>query len=267
MDPDLDSLTSWRTDGLRDADGIMIGSDHALETWIPWWFANYSKYNNFPITVADLGMSVEMRKWCEERWEVLPLDVPMSLLKNRMPLIQERFSKKGKLRPQKRLCWFRIPFALLQSPYRRTIWMDVDCLVMGKIDELFDYAENPYGVVLGEDNRKEKIQTKVELGIIKPGEKHFNCGVMPYIHGNDLIKKWAISIIEKEGYYLGNQVFFLELLSELGINLPSFPKKFNWIVPESGINREAIILHFIEDAKDMGVQLVEDFYKTHKKIS
>lgn len=264
MNPDLESLTSWRTDGLIDADGIMIGSDHAFESWIPWWFANYSKYNNFPITVADLGMSIEMKKWCEDRWEVIPGDVPMSIFKNRMPLIQQKFSKKSKLYPQKRFCWFKIPFTLLQSPYRRTIWMDLDCLVMGKIDELFDYANNPYGVALGEDNRKEKIKVKVEVGIIKPGEKHFNCGVMPYLHGTDLIKKWATSIIEKEGYYLGNQVMFLELLSELGIDLPSFPKKYNWIVPELGVNREAIILHFTEDAKERGIQLVGDFYKTHR---
>jgi len=267
MDPDLDSITSWRTEGLLEKDGIMIGSDHALESWIPFWFANYSKYNNFPITVADFGMSLEMRKWCEKRWEVITVDLPLSLFKNRMPLIQQKLSRKGKLRPQKRYCWFRIPFALLKTPYRRTIWMDLDCLVMGKIDELFGYAENPFGVALGEDNRPEKIKTKIEVGIIKPGEKHFNCGVMPYLHGTELIQQWAASIIEKEGYYLGNQVFFLELLSERGINLPTLPKKYNWIVPESGVNRNATILHFIEDSKDMAVKLLDDFYKTHNKIS
>jgi hypothetical protein len=144
--------------------------------------------------------------------------------------------------------------------------MDLDCLVRGKLDELFDYANNPYGVALAEDPRPEKIRVKVKLGILKPGQKHFNCGVMPYLHDSELIRKWALSTIEKQGYYLGNQVFFLELLNELGIDLPTIPKKYNWLVPGSGIGEEAVVLHFIEEAKEMGLGLVEDFNKTKKSL-
>lgn len=266
MKSDIESFTSWRTDNLLNTDGIIIASDTALEKWIPWWISNYSKYNNYPITIVDLGMSVDMRAWCEKRGEVISLNVPIDLLKNRLPLFPIKLSKKSKLRPLKRYCWFRKPFTLLQSPYRRTIWADLDCLVLGKLDALFDYANNPFKVSVGLDNRVSKIRKKLEAGVLKPGGKNFNTGVIVYQHGADLIKQWVISIIEMEGYFLGDQDIFSRLVGDLGIDLPIIPKEYNWLVPESGLNNEAVILHFLEESKNMIKLLVEDFYQKSKKM-
>ena len=47
--------------------GVVVGSDIGSEWMLEWWFNNYSKHNDFPVTFVDYGMSLEASRWCEER--------------------------------------------------------------------------------------------------------------------------------------------------------------------------------------------------------
>ena len=70
------NYSQWRTEGLKEEDGILIGSDEHLEWAIPWWWENYSRFNSFPVAFADFGMSEAMRAWCRERGELIDLTFP-----------------------------------------------------------------------------------------------------------------------------------------------------------------------------------------------
>lgn len=260
----MSEATEWRSDSLIGGDGVLVGTDHDLESWLPWWYANLCKHNDLPVTVIDFGMSLPMKQWCQQRWEVIPLDLPVSLFKNRMPLIEEKVGRK-KMRFMKRWCWFRKPFAFLKSPYTRTLWLDIDCLVLEGLNELFRYADNPYGVAMGVDLRQEKIQRKINAGILKPGEHNFNSGVIPYQHGAPLIQQWAQAVIDFEDYFLSDQDIFSRLVGDLHADIPIIPQKYNWLVPELGISKEAIVLHFMEDSKVLAQQLIDDFNKRKVK--
>ncbi len=50
-----------------------------------------------------------------------------------------------------RRAWFKKPLACLRSPFKRTIWIDLDCEVLGSLRGLFDTCQNPSGIALAKD--------------------------------------------------------------------------------------------------------------------
>ena len=136
------NFRKWRTEGLRDEDGVIIASDQELEWLIPWWWENYRRFNSHPVVFVDYGMSNEMRAWCQERGGVIDLFVPdvfsagnsllnLLILDNNIEGLDEGFWSH-------RTAWLKKPLACLQSPFKRSIWIDLDCEVRGSIAELFE---------------------------------------------------------------------------------------------------------------------------------
>lgn len=254
------SALSWRSEGLRSDDGILIGSDEEFESWIPWWYFNYSKYNSFPIAIADFGMSKKMLDWCAQKWEIIKVDPPEGLFEKRIePYLSQ---VESKFIPQKAkiwACWYLKPFILLQSPFQRTLWIDIDTLIRKSISELYEYAREPHQISMGIEEPEEKVNRLVPMGILRKGDKLFNSGVIVYLHKAEIVQQWAKATLEDEGFYLGDQQIFSKMVSKMDYEIPVLPKKYNWLVNNEGINQDAAILHFAGISKPMGQQLVKDF--------
>ena len=54
----------WRTEGLKEGDGVIVGSDYSQEWLLPWWWENYTKHNRYPVTFVDFGLSQEPIELC-----------------------------------------------------------------------------------------------------------------------------------------------------------------------------------------------------------
>ena len=87
---------------------------------------NICRFCDTPLThtFVDLGMSHYGKTFCSERGEVIPLQMDLA------------FSDGESVR-DKRHSWFKKPFALLLSPFAHSIWLDLDCEVLGSLAPLF----------------------------------------------------------------------------------------------------------------------------------
>ncbi len=228
----LNPYFSWRTEGLVDQDGVIMATDRYRQFLLPFWWENFKKFNDYPVTIVDLGMSEAARQWCQERGEVIKLSLPQYLF-NKRQLMSNRYFIQ-----QVRRAWFQKPFAMLLSPYRRTLWLDMDCQVNGNLAPIFSYAENASQMALCYSIPK-KPEDEIE----------YNSGVIAYLHGCPLIQEWARAIVEVEGDFKGDQNVLTKVIVEQKSPVTILPDLYNWRMKPWGFNEKALIIHWIDDTK------------------
>jgi hypothetical protein len=222
-------------DKIPCGDGILVGSDLAQEWLLPWWWDNYRKHNDHPVTWVDLGMTEKMRDWCRERGELIRL-----LVADIFVAPQEEVSPENTAYWQEhygtsfwacRDAWFKKPAAFLQTPYQRTIWIDSDCEVRGPLTPLFDYADHPSGISLCED-----------LYPLRRTPPVYNSGVVVYRWGLPLITTWAKLAFDKSAHFMGDQDILSKAIHDHKIDIVPFSGAYNRSRrdPEEG----AIVVHF-----------------------
>lgn len=167
-------------------DGVIVGCDAAQEWMLPWWWACYSAHNKAPVAFADFGMSAKGRDWCSSK---VKLDNALILQ------ITNKFPKT----------WFHKPFALLESPFDRSIWIDVDCEVRGSINEIFEFCD--LGFTVSEDPHA-----------VGCSNQYFNpplaTGVIGISGKPELLHRWTQSLTNHSAKYRGDQECFNDILKE-----------------------------------------------------
>lgn len=222
----------WRTQGIRDVDGVLVASDSAQEWLLPWWWDHYSKYNNYPVAFVDFGMSEEKKEWCREHGEFIPLpvldvfvageeEIDSSLLKEWKKIYGEKMWLNS------RNAWFKKPLACLQSPFLRTLWLDLDCEVRGSLAPVFDYSDHPSGIAL----HKERFYHS------------YNGGVICFRRGIPLIETWVSECFVKNHRFPADQELLSNILDEQKIAIGELPADMNWLI-SYGDNSDALIYHW-----------------------
>ena len=134
-------------------------------------------------------MTKEMKKWCEERGVLIPLFVPDIFVpvKSEMhpDLVAKSEEEFGTLFWSCRNAWFKKPLACLQTPFERSIWIDLDCEVRGGLGGLFEsYGES--------------------LSLTRyPGA--YNSGVIIFQHGVPIFEKWADLSLDQNHLFRGDE--------------------------------------------------------------
>src|SRR5579872_4291468 len=113
--------------------GVLIACDEKQEWLLPWWWENYSQENTLPVLLVDLGISEETRCWCQQHFRIIDFALEQNFVAPK-----EKLSKKvrsswkiyGKEFWQARNCWFIKPHLMLQTNFRSTLWIDLDCEVL-----------------------------------------------------------------------------------------------------------------------------------------
>src|SRR5579862_7309437 len=135
----------WRTDFNPQKNGIIVGTDLTQEWLLPWWWKHYSAFNAYPVAFVDFGMSDPVKDWCRERGELISLFVADVFVAEREEidpaLVKQMEEACGKEFWPSRHAWFKKPLACLQSPFVKSLWIDLDCEIRGQLDPLFDLCE------------------------------------------------------------------------------------------------------------------------------
>jgi hypothetical protein len=218
--------------------GILIGSDSNTEWLLPWWWKYYSKYNEFPVAIADFGLSPQMLKWCQKRFQVISLKCPQNFVQQRSSLskklaLQWQEEYKGDVW-QARLAWFKKPFACLQTPFDLTVWLDADCEVCGPLKPLFDV-----------------LKEGVELAIIKE-ESHvlvYNSGVLLFRSKASFLKKWAELCLNENDKFMGDQNALTELILAGKVRYTELDHKYNWRMIK-GYHDAIVVAHWCAWGKE-----------------
>ena len=142
--------------------GVIVGFDQEQEWLLDWWWSNYSAHNGLPVLFVDFGMSEAARRWCSERGA---LSEPTGL------------DCYG---------WFKKPLALLESPFKKAIWLDADCEVRGPLDRLFDFCEDG-GIGMTFDRGAPPPFREA----MPPDAPIYNSGVLAFNHGDPVVPQWA----------------------------------------------------------------------------
>lgn len=217
-------------------DGIIVGADMTQEWLLPWWWKNYKRFNAYPVTFVDLGMSLEMKTWCKEHGQYLPLFIADIFVADKEQVETERINEweqgHGKIFWPSRNAWFKKPSACLQTPYKRSIWIDLDCEIRGSVNELFELADHPSGIAMAR-----------EVHEIDSTQVLYNSGVIAFKHGIPLFEKWAEYAFDRNHLFSGDQNALSQRINEENLTIGEVPLIYNWsrCSPD---NPDAVILHW-----------------------
>src|SRR3989344_4082771 len=233
---DLKAYLRWRTLNLRKEDGILVGADITQEWILPWWWEHYQKHATHPVAFVDLGLSFPMKEWCRERGELICLRVVDDFVKEKEevdPQVAKALEEDvGKQFWDCRKAWFKKPLACLQSPFRRTVWIDVDCEIRGKFQKLFDYAEKAPGIALAKDQCDSAEHYPI-----------YNSGVIVFRRDIELIVKWARRSLELNHAFRGDQEVLSKMIAEENIAISEIPLIYNWSRCQKD-HTPALLLHW-----------------------
>ncbi|PIS02711.1 MAG: hypothetical protein COT85_01385 [Chlamydiae bacterium CG10_big_fil_rev_8_21_14_0_10_42_34] len=219
----MERFLSWRKDNLKKGDGVIVGADMTQEWLLPWWFRKFRQNNNDPVTFVDFGMSFEKKQWCKQNGELISLRIFADFVKEKDeidPKTSQFWENEfGSHCWESRSSWFKKPLACLQSPYERTLWIDLDCEVRASIKDLFDYADQPSRFSMAKD------QVPAIKGVNYP---IYNSGVIAYMSNAEILVEWAKSCLKKNHVLRGDQEVFSALINEKKISFKKIPQAYNF---------------------------------------
>lgn len=219
-------------------EGILVGSDITQEWLLPWWWKRYRQHNSFPVAFVDFGLSFAAKDWCRERGELIPIRMLSDFVQEKEAIDPATISvwenEFGRHFWEDRNVWFKKPFAMLQTPFLKTLWIDADCEIRAPLTPLFAYADEAPGFALAKDQCKPFAEA---------GYPIYNSGVIAFRHGIDLLRDWARACREINGSFRGDQEVLSHLLSEKNLSVTEISPYYNWSrMQEEGNN--ALILHW-----------------------
>jgi hypothetical protein len=231
--------------------GVMTGCDAAAEWMLPWWWENYRRTNDYPVAFADLGMSSRARAWCSLRGRVV--DVP-------------RGRAGG---------WFAKPLAILRSPFRWTLWLDLDCQVRANLGEAFAYADrglavtvDPYYPAVRGDARGDArgmgvrgmgvspmcstgiLPVSVSSSSVSPSSSSgssspsLSSGVVAVRHGEPAAQAWAAQVMRRLDRLRDDQAALEEIREACRDRIVLMPRRFQHLRLDAADNPEALVMHW-----------------------
>ncbi len=226
--------------------GILVATTSHLEWALPWWWYNYRAHNDLPVAFVDLGMTEKGRCWCKERGELISIDVPDSSIKGKEgvdPHLAQQWEKViGSGVWDIRQKWFKKPFAFAKTPFMKTVWIDLDCEVRGRLDPFFAYCDNHADLALVRE--PEALQKGYQsLNFTLPEETTYNSGVVVYRKHAPFLAKWVEEVKERNQHYISDQEALSRILFLEKLTFKELPAHYNWD-RALGPNPNALIFHW-----------------------
>ncbi len=217
--------------------GILVASDLSTEWMLPWWWSNYSTYNNLPVAIIDFGMSLSAVNFCRKIGIIIDTTFPLLIEppKKFIQLWQQVYA--GDLYTCRK-AWMKKPFAMLASPFDTTLWLDLDCQVKGKIDALIHLTGE---IALAPEPARSQHMTGNQYS----DEIYtlYNSGVVIF-KKEKLMEHFVANVMQKSQYFMGDQEILSWTLHRQGYQPQIISPMYNWR-PMCGENPHAVIIHHV----------------------
>ncbi len=227
-------------------EGVVVGCDRNQEWLLPWWWEHYQRENAFPVLFVDFGMSEKAASFCDARGERARLPPPPFSMQPVAKDAADQWSARyGNGIWAKRPLWFLKPYAFLLSPFSRSLWLDLDCQVLGRLDPLFQCLM--FGAEIALVPEPESVQREhAKAGFLLPEEVNYNSGVVPFIPNSPILEKWVEEVEERNCDHISDQQALSRAIYKLKPPLFILPSECNW--PADEPNGNALIRHFLGGA-------------------
>ncbi len=224
----FDKCTKWKK-SITDR-GVLTGCDQNQEWLLVHWWKNYTKHNQFPIAFIDFGMSKSAKMWCEKHGVVVTPDVPNDMItaKEEISPITTKFWERiypGNFWPGRK-AWFAKPFALLQTPFKHSLWIDLDCEVRGDLAEPFSVLNQGHEFAIVPTTSTYERSCHI-TGLHRSDERVYNAGFLAYSHTCPLIQKWAENVYSRNHEFLGDENALIRTISEEKWKVKELPSDYN----------------------------------------
>jgi len=204
--------------------GVVTGCDGSHQWMLPWWFFHFRKHNpNIPVGFFNFGgMTQECIKWCSTNGYYADL----SDIKTKMN-------------------WFKKPFAIWHSPFKKTMWMDNDCETQKPVDGFFSFVTNEKEISATYDPFNTFCISYTHRVIKNP----IATGVIVSYSNNELIGEWARKC-RQANQIRGDQEVLNYILSirkknkEYTTKIRIMPAEYQWLRIYNQINTNAYIMHW-----------------------
>ena len=225
----LTKLLKWK-DSVHGC-GVLTGADENQEWMLINWWDHYTKTNTHPVTFINFGMTKSARLWCEKRGTVFDFQIPASLLaqKEDIPPITAKFWDRiysGNVW-QARQAWFSKPFTLIQTPYEKSIWVDLDCEIRQPLDELFPLLDTQIGFAISPTTASFQKFSRI-MGLHQLDEKTYNTGVVAFKYHSPVMQKWVENTYKRNKEFMGDENVLNRTIHEEKFVIIELPLSYNW---------------------------------------
>jgi hypothetical protein len=166
--------------------GILTACSKNLFIGLQMLLTSIAHYYDVRVLVWDVGMSPEQVKWCHKQPKVCVMPF-------KHPYYRDHITYAG--------AWFK-PHYMSSSPFKHTIWIDSDAMVVGDLRELIDWA-HPNALFTSDYTQlQESTLNLPSLYSYLPIGKPYFHDILPYINSGVLIthKKRDAVILEDWRY-------------------------------------------------------------------
>lgn len=196
--------------------GVMVMCDKDQEWLLPWWERNYHDHNHLPIQFIDIGMTEEGARFCKSHGS---------------------YTKMSELQLKN---WFKKPFALKLTQFKKTLFLDLDIECRSSVFELFeDYS----GFCVARDIQNNFSTVKDPI----------NSGVILYEWGDEIINRWASRVLTHYRVYRSDQ----DCLDNINKTYTLLPDIYNW-VRLKGQSEKAVLYHW---TGEVGKNIIKEMIK------
>ena len=199
-----------------DNSGILLLADGSSEWLLPWWHHHYTATNShLPVAVVAKDLSSEARAFLKSvEFQIVEVDPS----------------------PEKADGWFFKPFAISQSPFAHTVFLDLDCELRKNINSILAWSQS--GIVLGKD-----LAPKGKYRALFRGDCFFNSGVVGVLAGSPVVTEWQRETRQLADRMRGDQEILNLVLYENEAKVVVLPPHFHKLRLE-GDHPEASIMHW-----------------------
>jgi len=228
--------------------GILVGCDHTQEWLLSPWHSSLRKHHpNTPIAFGDLGMSDEGRAWCQQHGHLIPaaqippLPQPTSQEPG-WPYAGEHWVQTGHQPSSSQSVLFRKPLLMKQSPFTRTLYLDLDCQILGSLSPLFSMRLGPARMGLRKSTdvfEMQSIGTDKRLRI-----PSYNSGVVVFEQNSRLLDFWIFLLAREIHAFSTDDRLLAFAMACYHMRPAEFTLEYNWLY-HWGVNPRAVICHWI----------------------
>lgn len=211
--------------------GVLTGCNEKHEWMLKWWLTNYTKHNSYPVTFFDFGMSPSALNFCKSKGEVITIDKPP--LENIYDPIGDVPWKKSFFNHQvsQRPIWFTKPFAFMKAPYKRNLWLDIDCEVKKPLESLINLPLGKAQFAIREYDPKATKHARKE-GFVNSKGHCLTTGVTLFDKDSPLLQEWIEYIYKNYSREHSEDSALANLLTQKPFDIINFSEKYNYDNPE-----------------------------------